>query len=74
MYSSNQQAIESLYSYQQAMMALITNFNDLDIYSNPSLSGISSKNLLLSVLEGKGAILEKKWVKENGKKQKKKRK
>ncbi|PCJ79421.1 MAG: hypothetical protein COA57_15685 [Flavobacteriales bacterium] len=74
MYSSNQQAIESLYSYQQAMMALITNFNDLDIYSNPSLSGISSKNLLLSVLEGKGAILEKKWVKENGKKQRKKRK
>jgi len=43
---------------QDALISLVSDFNDADIYSNPALKNVSSENLLLDILAFKAKTFE----------------
>lgn len=51
--------LAALNSYQLALIALSTNFNDSLMYSNPPLEDVNSLTELLIVLKAKGQLLQK---------------
>ena len=58
---------KALYYFQNALIALVPDFNNDNVYSNPSLKNTYSKIYLLKILANKATALER-FYKEEGKK------
>ena len=58
-YSKNNEYTSALEYYQKALIALVRNFNNQDIYSNPSLDSAFLDVDLLKILQEKSVVIEK---------------
>ena len=59
LYINKKEYMKALSFYQQALVAIVADFNNMDIYTNPNLDKFSSSVYLLDLLETKAIALEK---------------